>query len=362
MNNQRRYALIGTFVVGALIIAAIAIAVFFGGGLGRGKLRAVMVFRGNVTGLEIGTPVQFRGMKIGEVKRVRTIYDPADKQVLFPVYAEFTGTIEVPGYERRSAAGIRTAWLHEMVERGMRAQLQTKSFVTGQQMIMLDFVDENAPVYTRIEGDSLLEIPTVRSPNEQIVETIRELPVREMILDGQKLLANLNALLTDANGKPGPLTSTLNDLASVSQSVERRLPEIVDRLGAAADETRATLASARGALATVATATSRIQAQVDRSGASFDAGMHDIRSFTRTAQQSVAQLDQVIGRVDTSLGRVESTIARVEYNLSEDAPLGYNLTTGLTEITAAAHALRTTLEGLSRRPESLIFGRRPEPR
>lgn len=115
MKNQRRYALIGGFVVGALIIAAIGIAVFFGGGFGRGRLAAVMVFRGNVTGLEVGTPVQFRGMKVGEVERVRTIYDPADS-VLFPVYAEFTGTIEVPGNEQRPSADVRTAWLREMME------------------------------------------------------------------------------------------------------------------------------------------------------------------------------------------------------------------------------------------------------
>lgn len=361
MKNQRRYALIGGFVVGALIIAAIGIAVFFGGGFGRGKLTAVMVFRGNVTGLEIGTPVQFRGMKIGEVKRVRTIYDPADKNVLFPVYAEFTGTIEVPGHERRPATDVRTAWLHEMVERGLRAQLQTKSFVTGQQMIMLDFVDENAPVYTRIET-GLLEIPTVRSPNEQIVETIRELPVREMILDGQKLLANLNALLADSEGKPGPLTAALHDLATVSRSVGERVPQIADELLLSSGELRTALGGARKALNSVATAAGRMQTQVDRAGERFDAGVTDFQSLSQSARNSLTQADQVMARVERSMGRVETALARLEYNLSEDAPLGHSLTSGLTEITAAAHSLRSTLDGLSRRPESLIFGRKPDKR
>ena len=302
MKNQKRYAMIGAFVVGALIIASIGVAVFFGGGFGKGKLRALMVFRGNVTGLEIGTPVQFRGMKIGEVKRVRTIYNPEDKHVLFPVYAEFTGTIEVPGYERKSAANIRTAWLHEMVERGLRAQLQTKSFVTGQQMIMLDFVDENAPVYTRLETD-LLEIPTVRSPNEKIVETIRELPVRELVVDGQKLLANVNALLSDPDGKPGPLTSALTDLASASRSLEKRLPEVTDELLATGGEVRKTLAGARGALNTVADASGRIQRQIDKSGGNFDAGVRDIQALAQSAQRTIAQVDQVMARVEQSMGR-----------------------------------------------------------
>ena len=361
MKNQRRYALIGGFVVGALIIAAIGIAVFFGGGFGRGRLAAVMVFRGNVTGLEVGTPVQFRGMKVGEVKRVRTIYDPADKNVLFPVYAEFTGTIEVPGNEQRPSADVRTAWLREMIEHGLRAQLQTKSFVTGQQMIMLDFVGEHAPVYSRIEND-LLEIPTVRSPNEQIVETIRELPVREMILDGQKLLANLNALLADNEGRPGPLTATLNDLATVSRSVGARVPQIADELLASSGELRTTLRGTRQALNAVATAAGRMQTQVDLAGERFGAGITGFQSLSDSARGSLTQVDQVMARVERSMGRVESALARLEYNLSEDAPLGHSLTSGLTEMTAAARSLRSTLDGLSRRPESLIFGRKPDPR
>ena len=349
MTNQRRYALIGLFVTGALIISAIGLAVFFGGGFGRGKLTALMVFRGNVTGLEIGTTVQFRGMKIGEVKRVRTIYHPDDKQVLFPVYAEFTGTIEVPGYDRKATSNVRTAWLHEMVDRGLRAQLQTKSFVTGQQMIMLDFVDDQAPVYTRLEGD-LLEIPTVRSPNEAIFETIKELPVREMIIDGQKLLANINKLLADDNGKPGSLATMLADLSSLSRKLDQQLPPLLAELQQTGKTTRATMADAQKTLATIASATRSVEQQVNLAGPAFQASAQELQILARSARSSAAELDRLMGRVDQSM-------LRLEHTLSEDAPLGYALTSGLSEIGAAAKSLRSVADGLSRRPESLIFGR-----
>ena len=205
MISSRRYAWIGLFVVGSLLIAAVGIALFMGGGFGRTKVDVLMVFHGTVTGLELGTPVQFRGMKIGEVKRVRTIYDPESKQVLFPVYAEFTGTIEIPGYDsKKSTGGVRSAWIAGMVERGLRAQLQTKSFVTGQQMIMLDFATDSGPQFSDIEKD-MLEIPTKRSPNEAIVDALTELPVREIVFEGQKLLAQVNRLMLTPSGTPGPL-------------------------------------------------------------------------------------------------------------------------------------------------------------
>jgi paraquat-inducible protein B len=358
MTNQKRYAMIGMFVVGALFVASIGIAVFFGGDFGRGKVRALMVFRGNVTGLETGTPVQFRGMKIGEVKRVRTIYHPDTQQVLFPVYAEFTGVIEVPGYEARNpSGGVKSAWIGEMVDRGLRAQLQTKSFVTGQQMIMLDFVTGKPPEFTKLEPNAL-EIPTVRSPNEALFDTIKELPVRELVLDGHRLLANLNGMVQDGEGKPGALPAMLADLAKLSRTLDAQVPAVAGELVATTRETRALLGSVRTTLDTFASATRSLQAQAEIGGTAFADSARDFRQLTGGLQRSVADLDRLMVRVDGSLGRVDQTLGQVGHLLSEDSTLGAGLHDSLTEIAAAAQSLRFAADGLTRRPESLIFGRK----
>ncbi len=354
--SKPRYSLLGAFLIGALIISVIGLAMFFGGNLGSDKTRAVMVFRGNVTGLEIGTPVQFRGMKIGEVKRVRTIYQPDSKQVLFPVYAEFTGKIEIPGYDKlANSDGVRAAWISGMVERGLRAQLQTKSFVTGQQMIMLDFVDDNEAVYSKIEGD-LLEIPTVRSPNEALVDTVRELPVREIVVQAQGLLSNMNKLMAGEGGKPGVLPQTLAQFAQTAKALETRLPLLTTELQSTTREIRETLAGARTAMDGLNKTAAMIAQRTDSLGAQLDTGVRDFSSLTQRAQTSLSQFDRSLGRIEQSLGRMDSSLAQLDFALSEDAPLGSGLNQTMRQIEAASRSLRFMSDALQRQPNSLVFG------
>jgi paraquat-inducible protein B len=372
--KSNRFALIGAFLIGALVIIAIAFALFFGGALGKTKSRAVMVFRGNVTGLEVGTPVQFRGMKIGEVKRVRTIYNPEDRQVLFPVYAEFTGTIEVPGYEKSSdAPGVRDAWLSGMVQRGLRASLQTKSFVTGQQMIMLDFEEAKPPVFSKIEP-TLLEIPTTISPNESLVETFKELPVREMVIEGRQMLNSINALMVDAQGKPGPLPAMLREIGTLSKSIDSRIPALSNELLRTTQEARATLLSARVAITNFDTTTNAIGKKADNLGSAFEGSAKDFSLLSSRVQQSLSVFDKTLSTVEGSLARIdksletldrgvgsaEKTLGQIGFTLSEDSVLGYGLTKSLDEVSAAAKSLRYTVDSINRRPNSLLLGNKDD--
>ncbi len=362
MNSSRRYAWIGLFVVGSLLIAAIGIALFMGGGFGRTKVNVLMVFHGTVTGLELGTPVQFRGMKIGEVKKVRTIYDPESKQVLFPVYAEFTGTIEIPGYDsKKSTGGVRSAWIAGMVERGLRAQLQTKSFVTGQQMIMLDFATDSGPVFSDIEKD-MLEIPTKRSPNEAIVDALTELPVREIVFEGQKLLAQVNRLMLTPTGAPGPLPQMLEQFTQTGQALQKSLPQLGSEANSVGKDLRSTLGA-------ISKASSGIDRQTVRAVDNLNLTLAEIQKLAASLQGTADQTGRGLGqslakvteRLNESLEKLDRTTARLEFSLSEDSNVGAGLNNSLTEAAQAAQALKQAVDSLTRRPTQLLFGHPTEP-
>jgi paraquat-inducible protein B len=368
MTSTRRYAWIGLFIVGALLIAAVSAALFFGGGFGRSKVRAIMVFRGNVTGLELGTPVQFRGMKIGEVRRVRTIYDPDSKQVLFPVYAEFTGIIEIPGYDSRASTdSIRTAWLAEMVERGLRAQLQTKSFVTGQQMIMLDFVTDGGPQFSSIEKN-LLEIPTTRSPNETLADALRELPVRDIVFEGQRLITQLNKLMTNGDGSAGALPKMLQQFTATGESLQKSLPLLTSEIGSTTRELKSTLAQSRSSLTAFGQASTSVDKQAVRAVEGLSTTLAEIQTLSRSLQnnanQTERQLNQslasISSRLNDSLERLDKSMARLDFSLSEDSALGSGLNHSLSEAAQAAQALRQAVDSLQRRPNQLLFGHSPD--
>jgi paraquat-inducible protein B len=361
VSTRVNRAAIGAFVLGALLIAAIGVAVFFGAGWGQSKLHVLMVFDGNVAGLEVGTPIEFRGVRVGEIRRVRAIYDRSSHNARFAVYGRITGSIEVD--YAKTAPREQRGWLEEMINDGLRARLETKSFVTGQQRVMLDFAPDVPPVLTGIDS-GIAEIPTMRSPGEELVENLREIPFRDFIVDGRRLLQAAQRVLETADGKPGPLPTMLADVARLSRTVDGEVPALSRELaqttkslrGAMTDlrrtlaETDALVGDTRKAIAVAQKALGTLDTRLDRGGAVVeDAGL--------AVQDAGRQIEALAVRVEGSLDRLDRTLARMDHALSDDAPLAAGMGEALREISGAAHALRSASDLLQRRPEALLRGR-----
>src|SRR5262245_51419077 len=122
---------IGAFVVGAIALAVGGIIAFGGGKFLQDKGKAVLFFSSSsLSGLDVGSPVTFRGVKIGSVTEVIIQYD-VDRQTLqIPVFVEVeTNRIQIVRGEHS------TRNLPALVERGLRAQIVVQSFITGQASI-----------------------------------------------------------------------------------------------------------------------------------------------------------------------------------------------------------------------------------
>ena len=77
MSKKVSKTAIGAFVLGAIVLLVAGVLV-----LGAGKFFTkehvyVTYFDGSVKGLNVGSPVMFRGVKVGEVKDITLIADPA---------------------------------------------------------------------------------------------------------------------------------------------------------------------------------------------------------------------------------------------------------------------------------------------
>ena len=71
MSLRANPAVIGAFVIGAVVLLLAALLVWGGSGLFRSKLDYVLFFESAVTGLNKGAPVLARGVKVGEVTDVQ---------------------------------------------------------------------------------------------------------------------------------------------------------------------------------------------------------------------------------------------------------------------------------------------------
>ena len=133
MSNHANYGKIGfTVILG--IAATVAVLIYLGGvGANSDILYVETYYDTSVSGLSVGSAVNFRGVKIGEVKEISFVgakYEGipwADAQRIYILMALFSKSL---GPDARNKT-------EELVKRGMRATV-TASGVTGLSRIELD--------------------------------------------------------------------------------------------------------------------------------------------------------------------------------------------------------------------------------
>ena len=88
MNKHHNPVFIGMFVVGAVVLLVAAILIWGSGRFFSERVQYVLYFERSVKGLQIGAPVDFRGVKIGTVTDIQVHFDNSDRIFRIPVYIE----------------------------------------------------------------------------------------------------------------------------------------------------------------------------------------------------------------------------------------------------------------------------------
>ena len=119
-------------------------------------------FDGSARGLKQGAPVEIRGIRVGSVTDVRLAY--SHERETFVIQA----TVEVEPERIRAVDAdtgkpVTTATMQALVGRGLRAQLQTGNFLTGDLYVDLDF-HPNVPDVPMHQVAGLDVIPSVPTP------------------------------------------------------------------------------------------------------------------------------------------------------------------------------------------------------
>ena len=128
-------AMIGAFVFGGTVLVLGTIVLFGNFHFFTPTLRAVIVFQDSISGLTIGAPVTFRGVRVGAVDGITVQFDAKSGTAYIPV----TVQLEPTRVTITTDKGNDTVDLPKLIARGLRAELNMQSFVTGQSEIDLDF-------------------------------------------------------------------------------------------------------------------------------------------------------------------------------------------------------------------------------
>lgn len=132
MRRKPNLTLIGAFVISAIILAVVGIAVLGSGKLFEERTRYVIYFNESVKGLTVGSAVTFQGVKIGEVKHIGMQFNAEDLEFLIPVTIDIgRGNVIILN---ASKDNLNEEYKGEelmlaLINRGMRAQIQVESLV-----------------------------------------------------------------------------------------------------------------------------------------------------------------------------------------------------------------------------------------
>lgn len=192
------------------------------------KLRYVMYFDGNLRGLSVGAPVELRGMQIGQVLDLRLEIDSRTGHVNIPV------TVELEPERVRQVGGQTDLTDREavdvLIKKGLRAELQTASMLTGQQIIELDFKSSEAPRYYATTEGEYPEFPTIPSSLDRFTETavavmdrMAKLPLDQVSDEVLGLVRSMRKTSDSANHMMRRATGTLNEADKMFESATETL-------------------------------------------------------------------------------------------------------------------------------------------
>ncbi len=311
--------MIGVFVVGgaALVLAAI-IAVGAGNLFSKPK-RFICMFQGNLNGLKLGAPVKFKGVQIGTVEEIKLNLSPSEgevspqiKELRLPVII----AIDRKMMEARGGTGhaLTDEGFEGLLARGLRAQLDTESLLTGLLFVDLD-IHPKAPLNLALVPGSgnLREIPTVPTDFEQIRKQATEALVKLDQIDFNALAASIsNAADAIKNLASSP------DVKSILASAKETVPNL-----------NQTVISARAALIELRGKIGPLVASIQSSATEANATMKDTRN-TLVALQAV---------------------------LEPDSPLSVHLDAALDELADTTRSIGELTDFLQRNPSSLIRGK-----
>jgi paraquat-inducible protein B len=192
-----------------------------------------LVFNESVRGLSPGAPVEFRGIKIGEVTDVSAQFDLKNFKFTTPVTisleAQRLGVKLVDAVPGMDLNRVRRRLIDSLVAHGARAQLRTGNLLTGQAYVAFDFFPK-APPATIDWSQSPVKLPTVPGQLEEteaslanIVQKLDKLPLEQIGARLNVALANLNATLVGAQNTlataNGALASTRTTMINANELV-----------------------------------------------------------------------------------------------------------------------------------------------
>lgn len=216
MGHERHYFAVSIFFIGAACLIATLIYFLYSHQKFDKSHTFVMMFKGSLSGLSVGSAVTYRGVRIGLIKKIELTENQKTGAIQIPVYVQF--------YMERTYINQKNPVL-KLIRQGWKASITKPNLLTGNSNIALQ---QNGAQPTKVryfKGYSVFPtVPAVDKERsldktlkaaEQTLKDISNLvSSKEMknTIDAARLMAlSFNRLATSIDRKLPTLVSHFND-------------------------------------------------------------------------------------------------------------------------------------------------------
>ena len=329
MKTKISPAVVGMFILGALLVFVVLFLSFGGSNIFSKPSRFLIYFDESVSGLDPGAPLKVNGVRIGRVAAVNVHYDAKTHKALVQTVCEINRNVLTDG-AGTTIDLTNAAELKKLIDRGLRARLNFTG-ITGLLFVELDFEDpKEYPADPRFVAETLPVVPAIPSPIAQVQQSVIEIVANIKQVDFAALSKDLKTLLVTTNKKASELD----------------MKGLAERIGHAAEAVTAFVESpeAKLAFANLNQTLTDTRAAI----AKLDAQVGPVsEDFKRTLVEAQAALKSLTGAADTTRRFVQA-----------QGNVGDELTQSLRQIADAAAALERLADAVQRNPSSLIVGKK----
>jgi paraquat-inducible protein B len=322
-------AIVGMFVLGALLLAVVAFLSFGGTNVFSKPPRFLVYFEESVSGLDPGASVKFNGVRIGRVAAINVRYDQTSKESLVRTVCEIDRNILTDSAGKQIDLTI-PAELQNLIDRGLRARLNLTG-ITGLLFVELEFDDVHKyPANPRFMAEQYPVVPSIPSAISEVQQSIVEIVANIKKVDFATLGKELNLLLATANQK-------FNDLDV--KALAERVGRAADAVQAIANspEAKQTFTNLNAAIADLRNVLAKIDTQVVPAG----------KELTETLAQARVAIESFN----------ETAIAARKF-IATHSGLGDEMVGTLEQLNEAANAVARLADFLERNPNALLTGKK----
>ncbi|EHH67116.1 PqiB family protein [Gluconobacter morbifer] len=205
------------------------------------RLSVVTYINSSVQGLTEGSQVTMFGMQIGTVTGVKLMMESPNRPPRVRVEMQIEPERMKPDWNDAidsSRMEPVASYLRAYVADGMRASVQSASFLTGESLIALQFVKKAAPAELMYEGD-IAVLPSQAGGMEGIMESLSTVSDKIAAMPLTQIGDHLDDLLAHADNRLNSpevkqaivaLRDSLQNLSKLTKNADQHLPALMKSL------------------------------------------------------------------------------------------------------------------------------------